>query len=161
MRTLLTGGVVYQQGKFSAADVAVRKGTVDAVAEKLPPQPGDRILDVSNCILIPGLVDVHVHLREPGFVYKETIETGTMAAARGGYTTVCAMPNVKPAPDTPKNLKPELKAIKHSAKIEVLPYGCITMGQMGKGELADFGGMAPYVCGFSDDGRRMAFCSCT
>ena len=153
MRTLFTGGVVYQQGKFSAADVAVRKGTVDAVAEKLPPQPGDRILDVSNCILIPGLVDVHVHLREPGFVYKETIETGTMAAARGGYTTVCAMPNVKPAPDTPKNLKVELKAIRHKAKVEVLPYGCITMGQMGRGELADFGGMAPYVCGFSDDGR--------
>ena len=153
MRTLLTGGIVYQRGKFSAADVAVRKGTVDAVAEKLPPQPGDRILDVSNYILIPGLVDVHVHLREPGFVYKETIETGTQAAARGGYTTVCAMPNVKPAPDTPKNLKPELKAIRHKAKVEVLPYGCITMGQMGRGELADFGGMAPYVCGFSDDGR--------
>ena len=153
MRTLLTGGIVYQRGKFSAADVAVRKGTVDAVAEKLPPQPGDRILDVSNYILIPGLVDVHVHLREPGFVYKETIETGTMAAARGGYTTVCAMPNVKPAPDTPKNLKVELKAIRHKAKVEVLPYGCITMGQMGRGELADFGGMAPYVCGFSDDGR--------
>ena len=153
MRTLLTGGIVYQRGKFSAADVAVRKGTVDAVAEKLPPQPGDRVLDVSNCILIPGLVDVHVHLREPGFVYKETIETGTQAAARGGYTTVCAMPNVKPAPDTPKNLKVELKAIKHKAKVEVLPYGCITMGQSGKGELADFGGMAPNVCGFSDDGR--------
>lgn len=153
MRTLLTGGVVYQRGKFSAADIAVRKGTVDAVAEKLPPQPGDRVLDVSNCILIPGLVDVHVHLREPGFVYKETIETGTQAAARGGYTTVCAMPNVKPAPDTPKNLKVELKAIRHKAKVEVLPYGCITMGQAGKGELADFGGMAPDVCGFSDDGR--------
>ena len=126
---------------------------VEAAAETIPPIPGDRVLDVSNCILIPGLVDVHVHLREPGFVYKETIETGTLAAARGGYTTVCAMPNVKPAPDTPKNLKPELKAIRHSAKIEVLPYGCLTMGQMGKGELADYGGMAPYVCGFSDDGR--------
>ncbi len=153
MRTLLTGGIVYQRGTFSAADVAVRKGMVDAVAEQIPPLPGDRVLDVSNCILIPGLVDVHVHLREPGFVYKETIETGTLAAARGGYTTVCAMPNIKPAPDTPRSLKVELKAIRHKARVEVLPYGCITMGQMGRGELADFGGMAPFVCGFSDDGQ--------
>ena len=153
MRTLIKGGTVYQRGAFTVADIAVRKGTVEAVAEQIPLLPGDRILDVSNCFVIPGLVDVHVHLREPGFVYKETIETGTQAAARGGYTTVCAMPNVKPAPDTPRNLKPELKAIRHSAKVEVLPYGCITMGQMGKGELADFGGLAPYVCGFSDDGR--------
>ena len=153
MRTLLKGGMVYQRGKFSAADIAIRKGTVEAAAEQISPRPGDRVLDVPNCFIIPGFVDVHVHLREPGFVYKETVETGTMAAARGGYTTVCAMPNVKPAPDTPKNLKPELQAIRHSAKIEVLPYGCITMGQQGKGELADFGGLAPYVCGFSDDGR--------
>ncbi len=153
MRTLLKGGQVYQRGTFTAADLAVRKGMVEAAAEKLSPLPGDRVLDVSNCFVIPGFVDVHVHLREPGFVYKETIETGTLAAARGGYTTVCAMPNVKPAPDTPKNLKAELKAIRHGAKIEVLPYGCITMGQLGRGELADFGGMAPDVCGFSDDGR--------
>ena len=153
MRTLLKGGQVYQQCKFSAADIAVRKGAVEAVAEQISPRPGDRVLDVSNCFVIPGFVDVHVHLREPGFVYKETIETGTMAAARGGYTTICAMPNVKPAPDTPRNLKPELKAIRHSAKIEVLPYGCITMGQQGRGELADFGGLAPSVCGYSDDGR--------
>ncbi len=153
MRTLLKGGTVYQRGTFTAADIAVRKGTVEAVAEQIPLLPGDRILDVSNCFVIPGLVDVHVHLREPGFVYKENIETGTQAAARGGYTTVCAMPNVKPAPDTPRDLKPELNAIRHSAKIEVLPYGCITMSQLGRGELADFGGLAPYVCGFSDDGR--------
>ena len=145
--------MVYQRGAFSVADVAVRKGTVEAVSAVIPPRPGDRVLDVSNCILIPGLVDVHVHLREPGFVYKETIETGTRAAARGGYTTVCAMPNLNPAPDTVKNLKVELDAIKKNAKIEALPYGCLTMGQKGRGELADIWGMAPFVCGFSDDGR--------
>ena len=153
MRTLFKGGRVYRQGAFSLADVAVRKGIVEDVNENILPRPGDRVLDFSNCFLIPGLVDVHVHLREPGFIYKETIETGTMAAARGGYTTVCAMPNLSPAPDTLKNLKVELAAIKKTAKIPVIPYGCITMGQKGRGELADYTALAPYVCGFSDDGR--------
>ena len=153
MRTLLKGGQVYQRGAFSLSDLSVRKGKVEAVEPVISPRPGDRIIDVSNCILLPGLVDVHVHLREPGFVYKETIETGTQAAARGGYTTVCAMPNLSPAPDTMKNLKVQLDLIKKTAKIPVIPYGCITMGQKGRGELADFGALAPYVCGFSDDGR--------
>ena len=153
MRTLFKGGLVYRQGAFSLADMTVRKGKVEAIEDRILPRPGDRVLDVSNCILFPGLADVHVHLREPGFVYKETIETGTAAAARGGYSAVCAMPNLSPAPDTMKNLKAELDAIKKRAKIPVIPYGCITMGQKGKGQLADFGALAPYVCGFSDDGR--------
>lgn len=153
MRTLFKGAQVYRQGAFSLSDLSVRKGKVEAVEPVISPRPGDRIIDVSNCILLPGLVDVHVHLREPGFVYKETIETGTQAAARGGYTTVCAMPNLSPAPDTMKNLKVQLDIIKKTAKIPVIPYGCITMGQKGRGELADFGALAPYVCGFSDDGR--------
>ena len=135
------------------ADVAVKKGQIEAVSDKILPRPGDRVLDFSNCYLVPGFVDVHVHLREPGFVYKETIATGTAAAARGGYTTVCAMPNLSPAPDTLKNLKVELKAIQKDAKIEVLPYGCITMDQRGRGQLADFTALAPYVCAFSDDGK--------
>ncbi|MDO5328199.1 MAG: dihydroorotase [Clostridia bacterium] len=153
MRTLFKGAQVYRQGAFSLSDLSIRKGKVEAVEPVISPRPGDRVIDVSNCIIIPGLVDVHVHLREPGFVYKETIETGTRAAARGGYTTVCAMPNLSPAPDTMKNLKVQLDIIKKTAKIPVIPYGCITMGQKGRGELADFGALAPYVCGFSDDGR--------
>ena len=96
---------------------------------------------------------MHVHLREPGFLYKETIETGTQAAVRGGYAAVCAMPNVSPAPDTMKSLKVQLDAIKKKARVPVYPYGCITMGQKGRGELADFMGLAPHVCAFSDDGR--------
>ena len=88
MRTLFKGAQVYRQGAFSLSDLSVRKGKVEAAEPVISPRPGDRIIDVSNCIIIPGLVDVHVHLREPGFVYKETIETGTQAAARGGYTTV-------------------------------------------------------------------------
>ena len=153
MRILLKGGQVYQQGAFSLADVAVRKGQVEAVSSEIQPRPGDRVLDFTNHFLVPGFVDVHVHLREPGFVYKETILTGTQAAARGGYTTVCAMPNVVPPPDTMKNLRVELAAIKKDAKIEVLPYGCITMGQQGRGQLADFTALAPHVCAFSDDGK--------
>lgn len=144
---------MYQRGAFSLADVAVRKGCVEAVASAIPPRPGDRILDFSHCFLIPGFVDVHVHLREPGFLYKETIETGTQAAVRGGYAAVCAMPNVSPAPDTMKSLKVQLDAIKKKAKVPVYPYGCITMGQKGRGELADFMGLASHVCAFSDDGR--------
>ena len=153
MRTLLRGGLVYQRGAFTAADVTVRKGLVEEVSKRILPRPGDRVLDVDNCYLSPGFVDVHVHLREPGFVYKETIETGTQAAARGGFAAVCAMPNLVPAPDGMKNLKVELDAIKKKAVIPVFPYGCITMDQRGRGMLADFGALAPHVCGFSDDGR--------
>lgn len=153
MRVLLKGGQVYRDGAFILADVAVRKGLVEAVAQEITPRPGDRILEFPNCYLLPGFADVHVHLREPGFSYKETIESGTLAAARGGYSAVCAMPNVKPAPDTLKNLRVQLDLIKKEAKIPVYPYGAITMGQKGGGELADFTALSPHVCAFSDDGR--------
>ena len=102
--------------------------------------------------LFPGFCDVHVHLREPGFSYKETIKTGTLSAKRGGYTCVCAMPNLNPVPDSPATLRVELDAIARDAAIRVLPYGAITAGERGE-RLADLEGMAPFVCGFSDDGR--------
>ena len=104
-------------------------------------------------MVFPGFADVHVHLREPGFSYKETMRTGTLAAAHGGYTTVCAMPNLRPAPDTMAHLWEELTLIGRDARARVLPYACITMGQQGEGELVDFATLAPYVAGFSDDGR--------
>ena len=107
---------------------------------------------INNAVLIPGLVDVHVHLREPGFSYKETVETGTAAAAHGGYTTVCSMPNLNPVPDCMDSLKLQLDAIKNDASINVIPYGSITKGQMGE-ELSDMEAMAPCVIAFSDDGR--------
>lgn len=100
---------------------------------------------------IPGLVDVHVHFREPGFEYKETVATGSKAAAAGGFTTVCAMPNLKPAPDSMPNLRRQLDAIDRGAEIEVLPYATITRGRIGK-EPVDYPELAPYVCAFSDDG---------
>ncbi len=100
---------------------------------------------------IPGLVDVHVHFREPGFEYKETVATGSAAAAAGGFTTVCTMPNLKPAPDSMPNLRRQLDAIDRGAEIEVLPYATITRGRIGK-EPVDYPELAPYVCAFSDDG---------
>ncbi len=103
-------------------------------------------------VILPGLCDVHVHLREPGFSYKETIRSGTEAGARGGYTTLCSMPNLSPVPDSVENLALQLEAIEREALIEVVPYGAITVNEGGKC-LSDMAGMASDVCGFSDDGR--------
>ena len=111
-----------------------------------------KILDFGGCVAFPGFCDVHVHFREPGFEYKETIESGSMAAARGGYTDVCTMPNLKPCPDSLQNLNLQLKKIKDTAQIKVHPYGTITKGQEGE-VLSDMEDMLPFVCGFSDDGR--------
>ena len=107
---------------------------------------------IHNTAIFPGFCDVHVHLREPGFSYKETIETGTMAAARGGYTAVCAMPNLNPTPDSPEHLKPQLDLIRNTARVAVYPYGTITVGERGE-ELAELEAIAPDVIAFSDDGR--------
>lgn len=104
-----------------------------------------------NVIIIPTFADVHVHLREPGFFYKETIRTGTMAAARSGYGLLMSMPNLQPVPDCLANLEQELKIIKRDACIDVIPYGSITKGEKGQ-ELSDMEEMAPFVAGYSDDG---------
>ncbi len=108
--------------------------------------------DDGKYVIFPGLCDVHVHLREPGFSYKETIKTGTMAAAKGGYSTVCSMPNLNPVPDSAENLRAQLDIIKRDAVINVTPYGSITKCQQGQ-ELSDMADMADNVCAFSDDGR--------
>lgn len=105
-----------------------------------------------NYYILPGFCDVHVHFREPGFEYKETISSGSESAINGGYTTVFTMPNLKPVPDSLENLNIQLNAIKKCDLIEVIPYGSITKGQMGE-ELSDMEDIAPYVCAFSDDGR--------
>ena len=102
--------------------------------------------------VFPGFCDVHVHFREPGFSYKETMVTGSAASARGGYTAVCTMPNLNPVPDSVEHLNEQRKLIQDGACIHVYPYGAITVGEKGE-ELADLRGMAPNVIGFSDDGR--------
>ncbi|MBR4949394.1 MAG: dihydroorotase [Clostridia bacterium] len=109
-------------------------------------------IDFSNCFIFPGFCDVHVHFREPGFSYKETIKSGSLASAKGGYTAVCTMPNLNPVPDSVENLKIQKNIIEDSACINVYPYGSITVCQKGE-EFSDLDGMAQDVIGFSDDGR--------
>ena len=109
-------------------------------------------IDFSRCVVLPGFCDVHVHFREPGFFYKETIASGSLASAKGGYTAVCTMPNLNPVPDSIEHLKIQKDIIETSACIHVYPYGSITVGEKGE-ELSDLNGMAPDVIGFSDDGR--------
>lgn len=150
MKTFYTNAKIFRNGRFEPGLIAVEGGRIAAAGE---PRPGDRVVDLGGRHLVPGLVDVHVHLREPGFPQKETIATGTAAAARGGYTTVCSMPNLNPAPDTPATLGEQLEIIRRDAVVRVKPYGTITMGQRGCGELVDFAALAPQVVGFSDDGR--------
>ena len=112
----------------------------------------DVSVDCSKYVIFPGFIDVHVHFREPGFSYKETIASGSAAAARGGYTAVCTMPNLAPVPDSKDNLQKQLEIINKDAAVKVIPFGSITKGEMGQA-LSDIEDMAPYVCGFSDDGR--------
>ena len=153
MRTLLRGGRLPVGGGLVPMELMILDGRVSARGESLSDEAADRVLDLRGMALLPGLADVHVHLREPGFSYKETIRTGTQAAARGGYTVVCAMPNLNPPPDTPEHLAAQEDAIRRDAMIRVLPYGCITMGQRGEGQVTDMAALAGRVAGFSDDGR--------
>ena len=108
--------------------------------------------DDSKYFRLPGFCDVHVHFREPGFSYKEDLDTGTAAAARGGYTAVCTMPNLNPVPDSLEHLEVQLRAIREKARIHVYPYGSISVAELGT-DLADLEGMAKDVIAFSDDGR--------
>ena len=114
--------------------------------------PGFTVFNSPRYVIFPGFCDVHVHFREPGFSYKETMETGSRASARGGYTTVCTMPNLNPVPDSLEHLNAQLERIRSGACIQVVPYGAITVGERGE-TLADLEAMAPYAAGFSDDGR--------
>ena len=123
----------------------------DTIAASLS-SPGFAVFNSPRYVIFPGFCDVHVHFREPGFSYKETMETGSRASARGGYTTVCTMPNLNPVPDSLEHLNAQLERIRSGACIQVVPYGAITVGERGE-TLADLEAMAPYVAGFSDDGR--------
>ncbi|MCI7488568.1 MAG: dihydroorotase [Oscillospiraceae bacterium] len=133
-------------------DFACRYEKIRAFAEKFLADGGLSPVISKRYIIVPGLCDVHVHFREPGFSYKETIASGSAAAAHGGYTAVCTMPNLDPVPDSAEHLQVQLDAIKRGAAIKVLPYGAITVGEKGE-ELADMEAMSDKVCAFSDDGK--------
>ena len=147
-RTIIKNGSIIGAGN---KEIAIIGDRIAEVADKIEANAEDRIIDAQGLLIAPGFVDVHVHLREPGFGYKERIATGTMAAARGGYTTVCSMPNLNPVPDSIENLKVQQDIIDSDAKIEVLPYAAITLGRKGE-ELVDIASLVGKVCAFSDDG---------
>lgn len=133
-------------------DFAYRYEKIRAFAEKFLADGGLSPVISKKYIIVPGLCDVHVHFREPGFSYKETIASGSAAAAHGGYTAVCTMPNLDPVPDSAEHLQVQLDAIERGAAIKVLPYGAITVGEKGE-KLADMEAMSDKVCAFSDDGK--------
>lgn len=151
-RFVIKGCEVFTDGRFVPSDVEVDGGIISRVEPGIVPAQGIPVFNFDNCRIVPGLVDVHVHLREPGFSYKETMATGTAAAARGGYTAVCAMPNLDPVPDSAEHLAAELEAIRRGASVAVYPYGALTVGERGE-EMADIAALAGSVAAFSDDGR--------
>ena len=135
---------IYNNGGFEIKDFTAKLNDTDLSAGSLSA--------FNNICIFPTFCDVHVHFREPGFFYKETIKSGSLSAARGGYTDVCTMPNLKPVPDSVENIKEQLRIIENTAAIRVHPYAAITKGEMGN-ELVDFEKLAPYCIAFSDDGR--------
>mgnify|MGYP002514843121 FL=1 len=140
-----------RNGLTEKADIAILGDKIERIAADIQPADNDKVYDCTGLTIMSGLVDLHVHLREPGFSAKETIATGTAAAAHGGFTTVCSMPNLAPAPDSMANLQQQLDIIERDSVIKVLPYATITRKRFGD-ELVNFEELKPYVAGFSDDG---------
>ena len=145
MEKVLKNACVYEGGEFKTKDFSINTDQPSLIQ-------GGTISDFSKVHIFPGFCDVHVHLREPGFSYKETIKTGTAACAKGGYTAVCSMPNLNPVPDSKENIKAQLDIIEKDAVINVYPYASITKGQKGV-ELSDMDGMKDLCIAYSDDGR--------
>ena len=148
---LLKGGKIVAGAHREAGDILVREGRIESVHPGLPVAEGAEVIDLAGKTVVPAFADIHVHFREPGFTAKETIRTGSMAAARGGYTAVCAMPNLDPVPDSLETLAVEQAAIDRDAVISVLPYCSITKGRKGL-ELVDFKALKQHCIAFSDDG---------
>ena len=153
MRYLLQNAQILSSGGvFRAADVLLSGGRIVSIGDRIS-CPADAVsIDLHKAVLFPGFVDVHVHLREPGFSYKETIRTGTLAAAHGGFAHVAAMPNLDPVPDCAAALAVQRAIIEKDALVHVHPYGAVSIGEKGE-RLADLDGLAPGVIAFSDDGR--------
>lgn len=149
---LIKGGLVVADGKSRKVDLLVVDGKIAEIGESLVAGDSVEVFDAEGCVVTYGLADVHVHLREPGYSAKETITTGTRAAARGGVTTVCSMPNLLPAPDAPETIAIEQQLIDEQAVIEVLPFATISKGRARR-ELADIEALRSLSVGYSDDGN--------
>ena len=149
MKVLFRNAKVYENGTVRIKDMLLTDSSLSVFSGTSIPSDASV---VDNTVILPGFCDVHVHFREPGFSYKETIKSGSLAAAHGGYTSVLTMPNLSPTPDSRENLEAQLDIIRRDALISVIPYGTITVGEQGV-TLADLEGMASDVCGFSDDGK--------
>lgn len=152
MRCILKNIMIHSGAETFSGNIVIDNGVIISVSGLDFQAEGFEVIDCTGLDAFPGFADVHVHLREPGFSYKETVKTGTMAAAHGGFTAVCPMPNLSPVPDSIENIKKELEAIEKDAVIAVYPYGAITVGEKGE-VLGDLEGIAPYAVAFSDDGK--------
>ena len=146
MDYIIKNATVYVNGKFISTDLTVLNGKVFLSSDKA--NSSLTVFDFTDKVIIPGLVDVHTHLREPGFSYKETVKSGSMAAAKSGYNSIFTMPNLNPVPDSVENLSVQQQIIDKDAVINVYPFGAITVGEKGE-QLADLCGMANSVLGFS------------
>jgi len=152
MLQVIKNANVLIENEFVKADLLLDNGIVVSIGKG---ECSDaEVFDFNNCYIFPGFADVHVHLREPGFSYKETIKSGTKACARGGYTDVCSMPNLNPVPDSVENLNIQLEIIQRDACIGVHPYGSLSVGEKGEA-LSDIEGLSAKTVGFSDDGKGM------
>ena len=152
MTTLIKGGEVYTSQGLQNKDILLADGKVKKIADVIPESEAERVIDATGLTVIPGLTDLHVHFREPGFEYKETIEGGADCAQAGGFTTVCTMPNLKPCPDSLENLELQLSKIRGQKKVQIIPYATITRQRLGEETLTDYNELADKVAGFSDDG---------
>lgn len=148
---VILNGAVFTQGRLQKADIVVRDGKIAEIGNNPDRHADAQIIDASGMLVSSGFVDLHVHFREPGFEYKETIRSGSLSAARGGYTTVCTMPNLSPVPDSLENIAIEQNIIDRDAVVEVLPYASITKERKGL-ELTDMAALKGKCAGFSDDG---------
>lgn len=152
LNLLIKNADIYYQNKLQKADMLIENGVVSSVKANIIPFADTQVIDAEGLFIFPGFADVHVHLREPGFFYKESIKTGTLAAAKGGFTLVCSMPNLNPVPDSEENIKVQQDIIDKDAVIKVLPYASITKGEKGE-SLVDFDSLKDKCFAFSDDGK--------
>ena len=145
---ILKGGYISVNNELVKKDILITDGIISKIEDEIN---GEDIIDCSNLLVIPGMVDVHVHLREPGFTHKETVKTGTLSAAKGGVTTIMAMPNLNPTPHNLENLKLQQAIIEKDSLVNTFPYGSVSAYQKGE-EIADLDTISKHVYAITDDG---------